>query len=419
MSDISFNIIQRANSTPYKYGDLAAPLLVYPTPLAIAAADMRLSLAARCAFVDFSSPGKLTPYLGSKIEIIDSAGKKAAGYIKAAGTGENLGSERIYNWLNGGFSRRWETFTLTSPAQNNFVSLINSSGTAQAVSSVLGSLTKGELCKLVINLTRNSGVNPTLTLNAAGGVNDIYTGITVADGVNTKYSTEPEGGSNSYMEFDAADVCDVSATCSFKSVLTPSVTGVTIVSTPGGNVQSWASIEDGFNYHDTAGYTCQIEGNRHIYKCTTPGTTASSQPVFNEGAGSTTTDGTVVWTECNPAGTMYEGPLTFQPAYGDYRRRRQYVQSIAWSAGGDPFVYDRGLPSIKRRELSWSDMPAPEYARLIDFIELTRGAKFSFLFSDEDGAVHETVLLNANDIMSAPVAHGFEGRISIELLLLS
>jgi hypothetical protein len=159
--------------------------------------------------------------------------------------------------------------------------------------------------------------------------------------------------------------------------------------------------------------------NGHVYKCTTPGTSAPSPPTFGTGSGSLTTDGTVVWTEYNPADTMYEGPLTFQPAYGNYRRRRQYVQSIAWSAGGDPFVYDRGLPSIKRRELSWPDIPAADFARLLDFIELTRGAKFSFLFSDEDGAVHETVLLNANDIMSAPVAHGFEGQISIELLLLS
>ena len=38
MSDISFDIIQRANSTPYKYGDLVVPL-TYPTVLDMCASD--------------------------------------------------------------------------------------------------------------------------------------------------------------------------------------------------------------------------------------------------------------------------------------------------------------------------------------------------------------------------------------------
>lgn len=40
-----------------------------------------------------------------------------------------------------------------------------------------------------------------------------------------------------------------------------------------------------------------VPNNGHYYKITTAGTSAGSQPVFNTGSGSTTTDGTCVWTE--------------------------------------------------------------------------------------------------------------------------
>lgn len=38
--------------------------------------------------------------------------------------------------------------------------------------------------------------------------------------------------------------------------------------------------------------------NRHVYKCTTAGTTGSTEPTWTQTAGGTTTDGTVTWTEC-------------------------------------------------------------------------------------------------------------------------
>ncbi|MEA3480056.1 MAG: hypothetical protein U9R60_17875 [Bacteroidota bacterium] len=40
-----------------------------------------------------------------------------------------------------------------------------------------------------------------------------------------------------------------------------------------------------------------ITMNGHWYKCTTGGTSGGSEPSWNTGSGSTTTDGTVVWTE--------------------------------------------------------------------------------------------------------------------------
>lgn len=38
--------------------------------------------------------------------------------------------------------------------------------------------------------------------------------------------------------------------------------------------------------------------NRHIYKCTTAGTSGTTEPTWTQTSGGTTTDGTVTWTEC-------------------------------------------------------------------------------------------------------------------------
>ena len=46
---------------------------------------------------------------------------------------------------------------------------------------------------------------------------------------------------------------------SFKQVLTPSTTGVTIVSAYGGSTYNWTSEESGFNRNDASGYTYDIE----------------------------------------------------------------------------------------------------------------------------------------------------------------
>jgi len=62
-------------------------------------ANMRLSIVANTAFVDFSSAGALTSYLGYKLVItsVTDPTKSITGYIKAAGTGEAYGSELLTN----------------------------------------------------------------------------------------------------------------------------------------------------------------------------------------------------------------------------------------------------------------------------------------------------------------------------------
>ena len=55
--------------------------------------NMKISAIDGTAFVDFSAADVLTNYLGGKLIITDSAGKKLIGYIKAAGSGETLSDE--------------------------------------------------------------------------------------------------------------------------------------------------------------------------------------------------------------------------------------------------------------------------------------------------------------------------------------
>lgn len=209
-------------------------------------------------------------------------------------------------------------------------------------------------------------------------------------------------------------------TATFQQILTPSATGVTIASSQGGSPQNWASIDTEFNYNDSSGYTVTIDRGGHIYKCTTPGTSASSQPSFDTTSGSTTTDGTVVWTECNPTGTYYTGPITFQtdPKYGDNVHIKQYAQPIDYSVGGDVYSYDKsgGVPR-QRREITFQRMLSTDLALLLDFLELIVGAKHNFLFTDESALVHTAKLLNPDEIRSTPTDYGYESDIRLELFL--
>lgn len=158
----------------------------------------------------------------------------------------------------------------------------------------------------------------------------------------------------------------------------------------------------------------------HVYECTDPGTTGGSPPVFNTSpTGATTVDGGVIWTERNPVGIIFAGALTFtsQPKYGDYRRTRKYFQPVNFSAGGDPYVYDKGLAARNNRSLTFTEMLSANLTSLLNFIEIVRGAKFAFNFYDEAGSAHKSIILNPDDIASAAERYGVENGPTLELYL--
>ena len=66
-------------------------------------------------------------------------------------------------------------------------------------------------------------------------------------------------------------------------------------------VTTWAAL----TAYSSGAYRRQLAGvafgNERVFKVTTPGTSGAAEPTWNLGAGATTTDGTVTWTECTGA----------------------------------------------------------------------------------------------------------------------
>lgn len=68
----------------------------------------------------------------------------------------------------------------------------------------------------------------------------------------------------------------------------------------------------------TTVYMVPTVGNGHLYKCTTAGTTAGTEPTWPLTAGGTVTDGTAVWTEQTTA--METGTFPAEISGGAYAR---------------------------------------------------------------------------------------------------
>lgn len=240
-------------------------------------ANSRLSLVDGTAFADFSAAGTLN-YPNAKLTLTDSAGKKAIGYIKAAGTGETLGTELLTNVEFttdvGSWTPNAMTLTRvdsgTDPAVSSggadkwvakAVNGASSPSFSQAIANSAGILLKTG-CR-VYTPSANTKVNAGRILyggatkaaqnTSEGAWNTISEYWTPAAANGTIYASARDA-SNAYTENDVAYFDTLYA----KQVLTPSATGVTITSTPGGSVYNWASVESGFNYNDASGYTYTI-----------------------------------------------------------------------------------------------------------------------------------------------------------------
>jgi len=244
----------------------------------VTAANMRISGVAGTAFVDFSLADVLTDHLGRGIKIMDSAGVSIGGYIKAAGTGETLATTG--GPLNDGNSIPNPTFdvnttgwtagnsTLASIAggqSNNCFEITRVSGTLQwAYQTITSYAPAGSLVKANAYVKSGSSGDEAciVLLYASGGKQFAAVGTSSGSWVQsgsayltalaaTQFYTKKNSDTAGTMLFD-----EVSA----KIVLTPSATGVTIVSTPGGATYNWAFQETGFDFNDTSGHTYKITG---------------------------------------------------------------------------------------------------------------------------------------------------------------
>lgn len=215
-------------------------------------ANIRLSLVNGTAFVDFSAAGTLTPYLNHRLTLTDSAGKKAVGYIKAAGSGETLGSELITNGTFASDVAGWYVTAPTTIAWNasGYADIARATGNglaSQAITAAAGILLKGSMdVKALSHGAALRYIGDNFCTASGTGVASGYRVVATANQATVIAATNSTTATLS--------VDDVSV----KQVLTPSATGVTITSTPGGTTYNWASIEAGFNYNDEAGYTYEI-----------------------------------------------------------------------------------------------------------------------------------------------------------------
>ena len=224
---------------------------VFPTIIsgAVTQANMRISAVNGTAFIDFSTANALTRYLGREIEIFDSALRSIKGWVKAAGTGETLDSELM----------RDPTFDDGTKWVGTGTGWTVAGGKATGISSITSSLydntvipSSGKLCKLVITCdTYTSGSFANRLAGTVSGVIRSSTGVFI----DYLVSTSTTIGIGIYpASAVTATFTDISA----KQVLTPSITGVTISSAPGGTTYNFASKHASFNYNDTAGYTYRI-----------------------------------------------------------------------------------------------------------------------------------------------------------------
>lgn len=231
-------------------------------------ANTRLSLVNGTAFADFSASGTLAPFLNHRLTVYDSTGKKASGYIKAAGTGETLDTELVDGWTNHAIAP-FETFTTSG---SSITQAINS--TTQGICYKAATLTVGAVYKLVHTVSLTSGTRPAFRSGNNTNVSPSYGTLFQAASVTTTgvYRTLENGlgASQTHLGYrnETGEASNFAvADFSFKKLLTPSSTGVTITSTPGGTTYNWESIEAGFNYNDASGYSFYVTtSSSGIYK---------------------------------------------------------------------------------------------------------------------------------------------------------
>ncbi len=234
-------------------------------------ANMKISAVDGTSFVDFTAASILTGNLNKYLVVTDSVGKQIKGWIKAAGTGGTLGSELVTNggMETGNPPTSWsatetpETFERSAVQKHSgtySARVVESTGSyggfCQPISKVAGRLYEASfwyylVSGAMIGSIQNGYGNDNLSAvypSTIGSWTEIhYTATEILTGAigDIRFQAFPNA------EFYIDDV-------STKQVLTPSTTGVTIVSTFGGTTYNWTSKETGFNYNDSAGYTCQI-----------------------------------------------------------------------------------------------------------------------------------------------------------------
>jgi prepilin-type N-terminal cleavage/methylation domain-containing protein len=241
----------------------------------VSQASMRLSTINGTAFVDFSSAGTLTPYIGDKLTITDYTGHQLIGYIKAAGTGETYGSSQ---GSDPGMEGAYSSGLNSSNGLINGTPLQYTAGphgglSAQQINNAAGNT--GKVYQSVFTQTAGKLFQVSMWIKALAGSGYMYpsfSGTTCLGSPDTSSSTWTQfttyctvgttGGNTVTMVADSNAVANTNQMVFddmlVRQVNTPSATGVTITTTSNGSTQNWASIDSGFNVNDASGYSYSI-----------------------------------------------------------------------------------------------------------------------------------------------------------------
>jgi hypothetical protein len=232
---------------------------------------LKLSAIDGTAFVDFSSAGVLTNYIDAKLTITDTAGKKVVGYIKAAGTGQTYSAELV---TDGAMAvddlPSWTRYTADTVADSvsggvvgNCAEIYRSGGSAgvsgiyQSITSLIGACYIGTgNVKAGLSGSYASWGSYAPGSDYMAAYTDAYSWLGYSNNFTATtinifiylFSMSTEVTKKAYHD-----------ELSCKRILTPSATGVTIVSEHEGGTYNWTSQESGFNYNDASGYTYIIE----------------------------------------------------------------------------------------------------------------------------------------------------------------
>lgn len=223
------------------------------------------------AFVDFGAANVLTSKLGNLLVVKDSAGHTIQGWIKAAGSSETLSETELVS--NGSMETGtpptgWTGSNMTAEGDGGTVhggsqSLKGTRTGAAPLASGNISVASGGLYKGVAwgYHPTAGGASYTLRLDVIAGKNGIDSAVKDSWVDLTNYRVATSTGSvalnlkiNSASDGNYGYFDDVSV----KQVLTPSATGVTIVSTKGGATYNWSAKDSAFNYNNASGYTYRI-----------------------------------------------------------------------------------------------------------------------------------------------------------------
>lgn len=185
----------------------------------LSALTCKLSTVAGTAFI--TSPSvDLRPYLDFKITLNDGT-QNLVGWIKAAGTGETY-TDNLNGW---DFTSGWSATNAAITDSNTFTTSVNNGYVKKDVDPI----TIGAVYKWVLDASTTSGSVVMIT----------GTFLETIAGQGTTYTTAVRARFGVKNTLTGATI-DVS-TLQANKVLTPSATGVTIVSAAGGTTYNWTS----------------------------------------------------------------------------------------------------------------------------------------------------------------------------------